>query len=151
MTIEEKNAMRKAANSLCLERKGIAKRVRSLFMDILSEGEVQFREMPRVVLGHRLIKPLSVLADREGGVFVTYRIDEDRCKTEISEFPLDEQIFMLIRLIEDITVPQYLVVSSWTQADTIDANSKEEAIAKAKRKLPSDLQGANISIDAIEL
>lgn len=151
MTTEEKNAMRNAAARICLDRQGIAERVRGLFMEILEDGEKQFREMPKVVLGRKLIQPLFMLKDREGGVLVIYRLDKFMRKAELSEFPIDEQIFMLRRLVEDITASRYLVVSSWTQADTIDASSKEEAIAKARRKLPSHLQGADIDIDAFEL
>lgn len=151
MTTEEKNAMRNAADRICLDRKGIAERVRGLFMDILAEGEKQFREMPKVVLGRKLIQPLSMFTDRKRGVFVTYRWEKLMHKAELSEFSIDEQIFMLRRLVEDITIRQYIVISSWTQADTIDARSKDEAIAKARRKLPSFLQGVDIDIDALEL
>lgn len=151
MTIEEMNAVKKVVNSIYHDRNGLSNKVRSVFLDILEDGEKQFREMPKVVLGRRLIQPLSMLTDRKGGVFVTYRGEKGMHKAELNEFPIDEQIFLLPRLVEDITASRYLVVSSWMQADTIDAGSKEEAVAKARRKLPSCLQGADTDIDAFEL
>lgn len=152
MTTKEKDAIKKIVGSICNDRTGLSARVRCLLiMDILQDGEKQFREMPKVILGRRLIQPLSMLKDKEGGVFVTYREENGMHKAELSEFSVDDQIFMLRRLVEDITASRYLVVSSWTQADTVDAGSKEEAIAKARRKLPSCLQGVDIDIDAFEL
>lgn len=150
MTAKEKDAIKKVVGSICNDRTGLSARVRCLLiMDILQDGEKQFREMPNVILGRRLIQPLSMFKDKdkEGGVYVTYRGENGMHKAELSEFPIDDQIFMLRRLVEDITASRYLVVSSWTQADTIYASSKEEAIAKARRKLPSHLQGADIDID----
>lgn len=154
MLTKEQKEMFDVISEIAQKKNELQRRINGLCLDMLAGKRQRLLTEPKIIVNGMTVRAVALDKDVNNGghnIVVEYRQLGDNEYVYLSELSFDMQIVLLKALAEMYAKSKtYFVISSYMQVDFIDANSKEEAESKARQKVLSSIQGADIDVNIFE-